>query len=202
MNGNAQNPAVFGVQGILDAYKQVVPTVKLWGPTKFSEILNWTNQFVGQTSQSAIPQFKNLLEQQKTNKNIYPPWNFAMEYTVLLIITDGVIDDMDETIQQIVKASALPMSVIIVGVGGADFKNMETLDGDNGQALKSKISGQTSLRDIVQFRNLFLFFVQNFIKILQKNISDLCRSESLQANHSNTWLLKHLRRFQRSLLNS
>ena len=42
-------------------------------------------------------------------------------YFVLLIITDGVITDMPQTVQAIISASSLPMSIIIVGVGDADF---------------------------------------------------------------------------------
>lgn len=68
---------------------------------------------------------------------------------MLLIITDGVITDLDETRQAIVSAAKLPMSIIIVGVGGADFSAMEFLDGDGG-ALRSP-SGEAAIRDIVQF---------------------------------------------------
>lgn len=71
------------------------------------------------------------------------------QYFVLLIITDGVITDMDQTRAAIVAASHLPMSIIIVGVGGADFTDMEILDGDDG-CLRSP-SGETAIRDIVQF---------------------------------------------------
>lgn len=56
---------------------------------------------------------------------------------------------MDQTRQAIVNASKLPMSIIIVGVGEADFKAMEFLDGDNG-VLKS-LTGEPAARDIVQF---------------------------------------------------
>jgi hypothetical protein len=42
----------------------------------------------------------------------------------------------------------LPISIIIVGVGNADFDNMETLDGDT--ALYSS-NNQKATRDIVQF---------------------------------------------------
>ena len=38
---------------------------------------------------------------------------------------------MDQTKAAIVEASALPMSIIIVGVGGADFEMMEELDSDD-----------------------------------------------------------------------
>ena len=48
------------------------------------------------------------------------------------MLTDGVITDMEQTKQAIVEASTLPMSVIIVGVGGADFGMMEELDADDG----------------------------------------------------------------------
>jgi len=68
---------------------------------------------------------------------------------VLLIITDGEITDLDQTRQSIVNCSKLPMSIIIVGVGEADFKAMEFLDGDGG-VLKS-VSGEAAVRDIVQF---------------------------------------------------
>ncbi|OXB70171.1 UNVERIFIED_CONTAM: hypothetical protein H355_009905 [Colinus virginianus] len=83
----------------------------------------------------------------------------GIQYFILLIITDGEITDLDQTRQAIVNASKLPMSIIIVGVGEADFKAMEFLDGDNG-VLKS-LTGEPAARDIVQFvpfrqfRNLF-----------------------------------------------
>ena len=44
-------------------------------------------------------------------------WRLFQNYFVLLIITDGVISDMSETLGAIVTASSLPMSIIIVGVG-------------------------------------------------------------------------------------
>lgn len=47
------------------------------------------------------------------------------EYLVLLIITDGVIQDMDASIEQIVEGADLPLSIIIVGVGNNDFTDME-----------------------------------------------------------------------------
>ena len=38
--------------------------------------------------------------------------------------------DMQKTIDEIVAASKLPLSIVIVGVGKADFDAMETLDAD------------------------------------------------------------------------
>ena len=48
-----------------------------------------------------------------------------------------------------VQASKLPMSIIIVGVGNADFAAMEFLDGDS-RTLRSH-TGEEAARDIVQF---------------------------------------------------
>ncbi|XP_062922815.1 copine-2 isoform X3 [Mobula hypostoma] len=75
-----------------------------------------------------------------------PDWK---QYFILLIITDGVISDMDETRHAIVQAAKLPMSIIIIGVGNADFAAMEFLDGDNS-VLRS-YTGEETTRDIVQF---------------------------------------------------
>jgi len=47
-----------------------------------------------------------------------------------LIITDGIINDMADTIDQIVRGAELPLSIVIVGVGDADFDSMDVLDAD------------------------------------------------------------------------
>jgi hypothetical protein len=71
------------------------------------------------------------------------------KYTVLLIITDGRIDDMEETKKAIIKASESPLSILIVGVGNIEnFDEMEELDGD-GKLLTS--GPKIAKRDIVQF---------------------------------------------------
>ncbi|MCH95116.1 protein BONZAI 3-like [Trifolium medium] len=63
---------------------------------------------------------------------------------------DGVVTDLQETINALVKASDLPLSILIVGVGSADFTSMEVLDADNGRRLESS-TGRIATRDIVQF---------------------------------------------------
>lgn len=59
-------------------------------------------------------------------------------YHILLLITDGAIHDMKETKDVIVELSAFPISIIIVGVGEADFSNMVELDGDEVALRNSK----------------------------------------------------------------
>ncbi|KAI4311281.1 hypothetical protein MLD38_036186 [Melastoma candidum] len=72
------------------------------------------------------------------------------KYYVLLIITDGVLTDLQETKDELVKASDLPLSILIVGVGGADFTAMKLLDADDGHRLQSS-TDRVATQDIVQF---------------------------------------------------
>ena len=57
---------------------------------------------------------------------------------------------MNKTIDEIVRGSELPLAIIIVGVGDADFESMETLDGDD-EALYSQAYRKYMAADIVQF---------------------------------------------------
>ena len=66
-----------------------------------------------------------------------------------MILTDGVLEDLQETIDILVDASLLPLSVIIIGIGDADFSQMDILDGDETPLTSSK--GKKRKRDIVQF---------------------------------------------------
>jgi hypothetical protein len=70
-------------------------------------------------------------------------------YHCMIIITDGEIHDMQETIDVIVELSNYPVSIIIIGVGDDDFINMHRLDSDDSVLKSSK--GQPAMRDIVQF---------------------------------------------------
>lgn len=117
------SPYVHGVQGVLDAYGRALATTRLAGPTNFA------------------PTITNVASGARKAPNVY---------TVLLILTDGEITDVDATIDAMVNADDAPLSIVIVGVGdGCDFKQMTILDGDN-QVLKST-TGKASRRDIVQF---------------------------------------------------
>ncbi|KUF72080.1 Copine-7 [Phytophthora nicotianae] len=62
----------------------------------------------------------------------------------------GAIMDMQGTIDALVEASHnSPLSIVIIGVGPADFSSMVALDGDGGKLRAS--NGRVSARDIVQF---------------------------------------------------
>ena len=70
-------------------------------------------------------------------------------YHCLIILTDGDIHDMKETVDLIVELSKYPVSIIIIGVGNEEFEKMKFLDSDD-KVLRNT-SGQAALRDIVQF---------------------------------------------------
>lgn len=40
----------------------------------------------------------------------------TLTYYVLIIITDGKLNDYDDVVELIIKASALPLSILFVGV--------------------------------------------------------------------------------------
>lgn len=57
---------------------------------------------------------------------------------------------MQQSIDQIVRGSSNPLAIIIVGVGDADFSDMDKLDGDE-EALYSGAYRKYAEADIVQF---------------------------------------------------
>jgi hypothetical protein len=126
LNGVEENPYCAGIPGILSAYYSAIQHVPLSGPTNFAPIINATVRVANGFHQ----------EMMRTGRQ---------QYAVLLILTDGEVTDFGETKRAIAAAATLPMSIVIVGVGSADFGKMEELDGDDGPASASK------KRDIVQF---------------------------------------------------
>jgi len=119
-----ENPYCEGVEGILAAYYQSLNAVQLYGPTNFAPVINH------------VAKFATAFQNDPSN------------YFVLLIITDGVITDLDATKNSIIAASSLPLSIIIVGVGVEDFSAMDELDADDSLL---RNNGLTAERDIVQF---------------------------------------------------
>jgi len=121
-----QNPNVQGLQGILGAYRYSLTQVQLSGPTLFAPVIKAATGV-------SVSSFRE-----------------SRTYTILMIITDGVINDMDDTIDAIVQATIdAPLSIIIVGVGNANFSAMDRLDADDVPLVSRE--GVKMKRDIVQF---------------------------------------------------
>ncbi|XP_062871036.1 copine-9 [Trichomycterus rosablanca] len=123
LNTDCANANCVGIEGVLEAYYDCLRNVQLYGPTNFAPVINLVAQ-----AASAVTD--------------------GSQYFVLLMITDGVISDMVQTKEAVVNASSLPMSIIIIGVGPAEFDAMEELDGDE---VRVSSKGRAAERDIVQF---------------------------------------------------
>ena len=121
------NPNIKTIDEVIKIYKESLLKIKFKGPTKFSPIIN-----------KVMNDIKFIIE----NKSI----NY---YGILMILTDGIINDMEETLKLIVDCSFLPLSIIIIGIGNANFDNMEKLDGD--EIPLTDFDKRVSKRDLVQF---------------------------------------------------
>jgi hypothetical protein len=80
INMNPNNPNIQGIDGILQAYRNILNQTKLYGPTYFHYI---------------IDEVINVVKQDVIAEN-------KMNYSILMILTDGIIDDMDETVDSLV----------------------------------------------------------------------------------------------------
>lgn len=103
-----------GLDTLCNTYKHTVNNVVLSGNTYFRELLETV-----------------MITAQQREKS---------SYTVLVILTDGAIHDKKHVSDLLKQCKFLPLSVIVVGVGNADFSIMENLDNDD-----------SCDRDIVQF---------------------------------------------------
>jgi len=124
--------AVHGVGGIVAAYRTALGGVSLAGPTNFADVIRHATAAAAALAVAPT----------------------AQGYLVLLILTDGVITDMAETRVAIAAAAAAPLSIIILGVGAADFSRMRELDGDEaggGSASRGGGTAAAAPRDLVQF---------------------------------------------------
>lgn len=113
VNGNPAGPDIVGIEQIVKTYRETLPHITLGGPTLFAPLLE---------------EFKSYVMSM----------HGSTSYQILLILTDGTIHDMPRTIDLVCELSYFPCSIIIVGVGNADFSSMEELDGDGGKLRNSQ----------------------------------------------------------------
>jgi hypothetical protein len=92
------------------------------------------------------------------------------KYNILMLLTDGQIDDIDSTIDELIESSFLPLSVVIIGIGCANFSQMERLDADINPLINSK--GEEACRDLVQFVP-FLKFEKNPEKLSDEVLAEI-----------------------------
>lgn len=101
------NPNLQDLDGIIRAYRKCINYLDFAGPTNFYDIIN-----------NAINQCSTFCSN-------------LSQYMLVFIMTDGQLHDIYPVIDLIDKNSNLPMSIIIVGLGENDFKQMQKLDGDD-----------------------------------------------------------------------
>ncbi|VDK64626.1 unnamed protein product, partial [Onchocerca ochengi] len=124
-NGDATDPHVDGIDGVLNAYRSALLSIRPYAPTDYSEVIYHTYKFG-----AAV---------QRQGKSDH--------YFVLLIVTDGCVTNSKRTVNAIVDCAELPISIVIVGVGNQDFSAMQCL---LSPTLKSS-EGRLLRREIVTF---------------------------------------------------
>ena len=127
-----EDPNIQFVDNIIKEYYSCLDKIDFSGPTFFAPLIN-----------KIIYDIKNENDQ--------------LEYHVLMILTDGKIEDYEETVDALVEGSFLPLSVIIIGIGDKieDFEFMEKLDADIDPLISS--TGKKRQRDLVQFVPFYKF---------------------------------------------
>ena len=130
-------------------YQNTLSKIDLYGPTHFSHILE---------------QINSLAASENIDQN-------NQKFHILLHITDGIINDMQQTIDQIVRGSSLPLSIIIVGVGSADFDAMDVLDADDTPLYSQRYRKYMSA-DIVQFVP-FRDFMHNPMQLAKETLEEV-----------------------------
>lgn len=129
LSGDWQECAGLGIEGCFHLYKHALKHTGLRGPT-----------FTAPLIEEVI---EHVHEKKQENER---------SYTVLLVITDGIINDFEETLNMVVKGSELPISIIFCGVGESDFGQMEELGmGGREEQGPTDSWGMPLQRDNVQF---------------------------------------------------
>ncbi len=122
------SPNIKTIEEVISIYKQSLNQIAFKGPTRFAPVIS------------------KVMEEIKKEMKDYPEDN---HYEILMILTDGIINDMPKTLELLVDCAELPLSVIIIGIGKANFDDMHILDGDEVKLTDHK--GRVTKRDLVQF---------------------------------------------------
>ena len=121
-----KDPIANGIEEAIKQYREALPKITLDGPTYL------------------FPVFKENLDMLKDDDDC--PTSI---YHILVIITDGNNNDIDEMVRQLIKSERYPISVCIIGVGDENFSRMLQMD-SRTKPLEDK-DGYKSERDMCQF---------------------------------------------------
>lgn len=136
---------VHGVDGVLEAYHETFSSgLIMSGPTVFTEVIETASNLAK----------RSALEAEEKN---------SQAYTILLIITDGAVSDPAATAEAVRQVDDSPLSIVIVGVGTADFSSMQFLDDCHQHGQRVSIHTQRQNRQRwrhTQQRRLFVLLTQ------------------------------------------
>jgi len=105
LSSDSKTTTIGSLNEMRESYRHAINGTTLWGPTVFTPLFDEMENYMILMSEHRM-------------------------YHCLLILTDGCINDLRETVDKIVMCTNYPLSIIIVGIGDADFSAMETLDSD------------------------------------------------------------------------
>ncbi len=157
-NVNFQNnPGISTLDNVIKEYQNCLTKISLSGPTVICPI---------------IDNFKNII---KNNQSI-------SIYNVLMIITDGIIDDIGNVIDSVVDAQSLPLSINIIGIGEKPTEEMRTLNLERGPLYDSK--NRRMDRKVVTYihfqgyQNNFHLLKNDLMKTIPENVIEYLNNYS------------------------
>ena len=109
MSGDFLDPFVSDVSEMLACYEGTLKSVKLALPVNYSKIIKFTNDL-------ANSEYAQVVDATQTHN-----------YFVLVLLMAGVIDDLQASLNEIMQASNIPVSIVIIKVGNLDEQDSSTL---------------------------------------------------------------------------
>mmetsp|Transcript_14177 Transcript_14177/g.20248 ORF Transcript_14177/g.20248 Transcript_14177/m.20248 type:complete len:579 (-) Transcript_14177:199-1935(-) len=103
---HAEACGIVGNDGVLSAYQNV-----------------WSYNMTMSGPTNIIP----VLQAAASRSTKYCDEELIAKYCIILILTDGIMQDMNSTINHIYSYSQLPMSIVLIGIGRADFSAFDEI---------------------------------------------------------------------------
>ena len=132
VNGNIFYPELVGIDNLMRAYVKCAEEVQFHGPSAFAPVVRFLTKMASHRPVTQDDQF----------------------YHIMVLVVNGHVSDMEATVEAVVAASDVPLSIIVIAVGEGDdapgeFSNLEILDADDRPLID--VNGRKQTRDIVQF---------------------------------------------------
>jgi len=149
------------IEDIISNYSKRLKNIQFSNPTYLHYVLR-----------EVISLIKNVKSESK-----------VINYCTLLILIDGAFDDLNEVKNLIVEASKLPISIIIVGIGNANFDKLEIFN-DKEKPIVAPSNGEKIYREMVQFLRHVKFDTEDMLaeKALHKlpiQLMEYCKMKGL-----------------------